>query len=58
MQYVYGKSGPNHMSDNVDLYRELGQYRCNPELGWYNSANNDDVISCFFSNLFKHGGRV
>ena len=28
------------------------------ELGQYDSANNDDVISCFFSNPYKHGGRV
>ena len=28
------------------------------QLGQYDSTYNDDVISCFFSNPYKHGRRV
>ena len=54
IQYFYGKSSLNHLSDKLCLYRATQPIQT--QLSRYNSANNDDVI--FFSSPYKHDGHV
>ena len=55
---LYGKSGLNHMRDKLGRYRATRPILM--QLGQYDSANNDDVISRFFTwktcfnRQFKH----